>query len=145
MQYFKYNLYAIFYKSYIFSSCKFCLLPFSYNLISVLCSYASFFQKRSICFCVFNHNLILLLTHFPLKIRAANIINGATMPSTLMNIGWFNFCFQSNINFEPILSHQRWNNAILPTLFQHCFINFGTTSMNIRWLHIYFQSNNSAD
>ena len=39
------------------------------------------------------------------------------------------------------MGHQHWINWILSTLFQHCFVNVETTSINIRRLNFHFQPN----
>ena len=58
-----------------------------------------------------------------------------------MNMRWLNFPFQPNINAETILGHQHWINVTLSTLFQRCFVNVETTSVNIRRLNFHFQLN----
>ena len=54
-------------------------------------------------------------------------------------INKLNFHFQRNIKVETTLIHWRWINVILSMLFQRCFINVETTSINIRWLNFHFQ------
>ena len=56
-----------------------------------------------------------------------------------MNMRWLNFPFQPNINVETTLGHQHWINVTLSTLFQRCFVNFETTSINTRRLNFHFQ------
>ena len=51
------------------------------------------------------------------------------------------FHFQPNIKVETALTYQRWINVILSMLFQRCFINVGTTSINIRRVNFHFQPN----
>ena len=58
-----------------------------------------------------------------------------------MNMRWLNFPFQPNINVETTLGHQHWINVTLSTLFQRCFVNVETTSINIRRLNFHFQPN----
>ena len=58
-----------------------------------------------------------------------------------MNMRWLNFPFQPNINAETTLGHQHWTNVALSTLFQRCFVNVETTSVNIRRINFYFQPN----
>ena len=58
-----------------------------------------------------------------------------------MNMRWLNFPFQPNINAETTLSHRRWIDVILSTLFQRCFVNVETTSINVRRLNFHFQPN----
>ena len=58
-----------------------------------------------------------------------------------MNMRWLNFPFQPNINAETTLGHQHWTNVTLSTLFQRCFVNVETTSVNIRRLNFHFQPN----
>ena len=58
-----------------------------------------------------------------------------------MNIYWFNFHFQPNINVETTLGHRHWIDVILSMLFQCYFVNFETTSINIRRLNFQFQPN----
>ena len=50
-----------------------------------------------------------------------------------------NFYFQENTNTESISGNQRWHSVVLSTLFHCCFINIGTTSINIRRLNFHFQ------
>ena len=57
--------------------------------------------------------------------------------TTPMNIRWLKFHFQLTINAETTLSHQRWINVILSMLFQRCFVNVETTSINIRQLNFH--------
>ena len=40
-----------------------------------------------------------------------------------------------------MLVHQRWIDVILSTLFQRCFVNVETTSINVRRLNFHFQPN----
>ena len=47
-----------------------------------------------------------------------------------INIHWFDFHFQPNINVEATLVHRRWIDIILYTLFHCCFANVETISMN---------------
>ena len=54
-------------------------------------------------------------------------------------INKLNFHFQRNIKVETTLIYWRWINVILSMLFQRCFINVETTSINIRWLNFHFQ------
>ena len=75
MQYFTQNPCPLFYTCTIFILSKFCLLPFRYNLISVLWPIKSFFAKRKYIFCAWEQNCVLLLNHCPVKIRATNIVN----------------------------------------------------------------------
>ena len=68
--------------------------------------------------------------------------------TTPMNIRWLKFHFQLTINAETTLSHQRWINVILSMLFQRCFVNVETTSINIRQLNFHstkFQRWNNID
>ena len=58
-----------------------------------------------------------------------------------MNMRWLNFPFQPNTNVETTLGHQHWINVTLSTLFQRCFVNVETTSINIRRLNFHFQPN----
>ena len=58
-----------------------------------------------------------------------------------MNMCCFNFPFQPNINAETTLGHQRRINVTLATLFQRCFVNVETTSINVRRLNFLFQPN----
>ena len=58
-----------------------------------------------------------------------------------MNMHWLNFPFQPNINAETTLGHQHWTNVTLSTLFQRCFVNVETTSVNIRRINFHFQPN----
>ena len=58
-----------------------------------------------------------------------------------MNMRWLNFPFQPKINAETTLGHQHWTNVTLSTLFQRCFVNVETTSVNIRRLNFHFQPN----
>ena len=58
-----------------------------------------------------------------------------------MNMRWLNFPFQPNTNIETTLGHQHWINVTLSTLFQRCFVNVETTSINIRRLNFHFQPN----
>ena len=57
------------------------------------------------------------------------------------NICWFNFHFQPNINVETTLGHRHWIDVIVSMLFQSCFVNVETTSINIRRLNFHFQPN----
>lgn len=85
---------------------KFCLVPFHYNLISVLCPYGNFFQILNKCLRAFKNNLILLLDHSPLKIIAAITVNVASMLFCRRwnNVNaytfWPNFYLQTNLNVE---------------------------------------------
>ena len=45
------------------------------------------------------------------------------------------------INVETTLGHRRWINVIMSMLFQRCFVNVETTSINIRRLSFHFQPN----
>ena len=56
-----------------------------------------------------------------------------------MNIRWLNFPFRPNTNVETTLDHQQ--NVTLSTLFQRCFVNVETTSINMHWLNFHFQPN----
>ena len=47
--------------------------------------------------------------------------------ATPMNIYWFNFHFQPNINVQTTLVHRHWIDVILSMLFQRCFVNVETT------------------
>ena len=57
------------------------------------------------------------------------------------HIRWLNVPFQPNINVETTLDHQHWINVTLSTLFQRCFVNVETTSINVRRLDFHFQPN----
>ena len=63
--------------------------------------------------------------------------------STLKQRRWkkLNFHFQPNIKVETTLIHRRWINVILSVLFQRCFINVETMSINILRLNFHFQQN----
>ena len=54
---------------------------------------------------------------------------------------WLNFPFQPNTNVETTLGHQHWINVTLSTLFQRCFVNVETTSINVRRINFHFQPN----
>ena len=58
-----------------------------------------------------------------------------------MNMPWLNFPFQPNINVETTLGYQHWINVTLSKLFQRCFVNVETMSINIRRLNFHFQPN----
>ena len=45
------------------------------------------------------------------------------------------------MNVETTLDHWRWIDIILLILFQRCFVNVETTSINIRRLNFHFQPN----
>ena len=45
------------------------------------------------------------------------------------------------MNVETTLDHWRWIDIILLILFQRCFVNVETTSINIRRLNFHFHSN----
>ena len=49
--------------------------------------------------------------------------------------------FQPNVKVEVALIYRRWINVILSMLFQRCFINVETTTINIRRLNLDFQPN----
>ena len=152
-------LWYIFYTKCVFILCKFYLVKsFDYswnnNLIMLLC-------KRNICFIL--ENFVLLLSHF-LVISTANISKVVSMlfsqrwsnadeqtqlsfstkyksnvEATPMNK--LNFHFQLNIKVETALIYRHWINVILSMLFQRCFINIETTSINIRRFNFHFQPN----
>ena len=48
--------------------------------------------------------------------------------------------FSTKYNVETTLGHWYWIEVILSMLFQRCFVNVETTSMNIRRLSFQFQS-----
>ena len=50
-----------------------------------------------------------------------------------------------SFNIETTLGHRLWIDVILSTLFQRCFANVETTSINIRRLNFHFQSNINAE
>ena len=52
-----------------------------------------------------------------------------------------NFHFQPTIKVEPALICRHWINVIHSMLFQRCFINVETTSVNINQLNFHFQQN----
>ena len=58
---------------------------------------------------------------------------------------WLNFPFQPNTNVETTLGHQHWINVTLSTLFQRCFVNVETTSINICRLNFHFQPNSNVE
>ena len=58
-----------------------------------------------------------------------------------MNICWLNYPFQPNINIATTLGHQHWIDVVLSMLFQRCFFNVETPSINIRRLSFHFQPN----
>ena len=63
----------------------------------------------------------------------------STLNATPMDI--LNFHFQPNINVETTLGHRHWIDVILSMLFQRCFVNVETMSINIRRLNFHFQPN----
>ena len=155
----KFGIWDIFYAKFVYILCKFYLVrSFDYswnnNLIMLLC-------KRNICFIL--ENFVLLLSHF-LVISTANISKVVSMlfsqrwsnadeqtqlsfstkyksnvEATPMNK--LNFHFQLNIKVETALIYRHWINVILSMLFQRCFINIETTSINIRRFNFHFQPN----
>ena len=155
----KFGIWDIFYAKSVYILCKFYLVrSFDYswnnNLIMLLC-------KRNICFIL--ENFVLLLSHF-LVISTANISKVVSMlfsqrwsnadeqtqlsfstkyksnvEATPMNK--LNFHFQLNIKVETALIYRHWINVILSMLFQRCFINIETTSINIRRFNFHFQPN----
>ena len=52
-----------------------------------------------------------------------------------------NFHFQPNFNVETTLVHRRWIDVTLSTLYQRCFVNVETTSINVSRLNFHFQPN----
>ena len=56
-----------------------------------------------------------------------------------MNMRWLNFPVDPNINVETTMNHQHWINVTLLKLFQQCFDNVETTSINICRLNFHFQ------
>ena len=82
----------------------------------------------------------MLLSHFLVNISSANIGKVNSMlffqcrGHTLTQLS-------TNINVETTFGHQHWIDVIPSTLFQRCFVNVETTSINIRWLNFHFQPN----
>ena len=88
------------------------------------------------------YNFALLLSHFLVNLSTTNIDKVVSIL----------FCqcqsnadeetlTQPNINVETILSHQHWIDVILSMLFQRCFVNVETKSINIRQIKFHFQPN----
>ena len=108
-------------------------------------------NKRNICFIL--ENLILFcfwVTFSWTSVQISAVIDKVVSMlfsqrrsnvEATPNICWFNFHFQPNINVETTLGHQPWIYVILSMLFQRCFVNVETTSINIRRLNFQFQPN----
>ena len=79
--------------------------------------------------------------------NSINVVSTVNFVSTLFchrwnnvhNIRRLNRQFQLNINVETTLVHWHWNVVILLTLFQRCFANVQTKSINIFRLNVHFQ------
>ena len=107
-----------------------------------------FLCKRSICFILENFALLLmLLNHFLVKISTANIDKVIKM---LFSQRWSNanedtlltqLSFSTKSRAETTMVHRRWIGVILSTLFERCFGNVETTSINVRRLNFHFQPN----
>ena len=133
-------LWYIFYAKFIYILCKFYpVRSFDYswnnNLIMLLC-------KRNICFIL--ENFVLLLSHF-LVISTENIDKVVSM---LFSQRWSNVDEQTELSFsnkykkvETTFIYRRWINVIVSRLFQRCFINVETTSINMCRLNFHFQPN----
>ena len=99
----------------------------------------SFFIKEIyVLLYTWKHSSVLLLTLCSVNISTTNIIKVKTTP---VNMRWFNFHFQPNINVKTTFDNRRWIDVILSTLFQLCFLNVETTSKNVRRLTFHFQPN----
>ena len=131
-----------------------CDIYFTQNLSMMLCK---FYLVRSFDYS-WNNNLIMLLRKRNIRFYALKlsfVIEPLSSDqyskywqscfnavfSTLKQRRWTNsnFHFQPNIKIETALIYRRWINVILSMLFQRCFINVETTSINIRRLNFHFQ------
>ena len=104
-----------------------------------------FLYKRNTCFILENLILFCFWATFLwtsvqqlTKLFQCCFLN---VEATPMNIRWFNFHFQPNINVETTLGNRYWVEVILLMLFQRSFVNVETTSINIRRLNFHFQPN----
>ena len=96
-----------------------------------------------------NLNFVLFLSHFLVNTSTDKCSNWQScfnavflnVEATPMNICWFNFHFQPNINVETTLVHRHWIDVFLSMLFQRCFVNVEATSITIRRLNFQFQPN----
>ena len=88
-------------------SCKLCLVPSRYNLISVLCFNGSFvFQNRNIWFCTLKHNSVLLLIHGLVKINKYCQRCLSVILKTLKQFRWLNV--DLTFIFNQISTNQHW-------------------------------------
>ena len=82
----------------------YCFAQFLYIILHKIYLYFKKFDYRR------NNNLIMFLS----MLFQCCFLN---VEATLMNIRWFNFHFQPNINVETTLGHRHWIEVILSTLF----------------------------
>ena len=85
-------------------------------------------------------NFALLLSHFLVNLSTRKVVS-----MLFSQHRWTCVDSTSLFNLIPTLKqtlgHQHWINVTLSTLFQRCFVNVETTSINIRWLNFHFQPN----
>ena len=97
-----------------------------------MCSYI-----KEICFFTWNLNFVLFLSHFLVNISTIIFLN-------VEQRWWITALTQISkltINVETTLGHRRWIDVIWSTLFQCCFVNVKTTSINVRRLNFHFGPN----
>ena len=128
-------LWYIFYTKFVYILCKFYLVQsFDYswnnNLIVLLCKGNMFFTWK-LCFVIEP-----LSSDQYSKYKQCSFLNPDATP-----MNKHDFHFQPNTKVETALTYRRWINVILSMLFQRCFINVGTMSINIRRVNFHFQPN----